>query len=95
MKLFTSKDLEEGKSLDSDMWYMNIEYVGSPYEAFTDIPFISNAQSKTISNESNAIAVFNSEEEALDAFSRIENNEFRINKPNIILTYQGKIINTF
>lgn len=95
MKLFTSKDLEEGKSLDSDKWYMNIKYEGSPYEAFTDIPFISNSQAKIISDEKNAIVVFSSEEEALDSFFRIKNNKYRINKPDIILTYEGKIINNF
>lgn len=73
MTILTPKDLEENKLLpeNSNEWVMYLHHTGTPYEAFSDVPFLTSGQAGQLSEFGTLLILFTDEESALVSFEEV------------------------
>jgi hypothetical protein len=100
MTVFTPEDLNISRFNveETDKWVIVVEYDGTPYEAFQDVPFLTNSQSGDLSEYGALLLIFDDEESATDAFSKIRGKNMKYLeldsecKAQAILIHNGIII---
>lgn len=71
MKFYTPKELENGEAIESDKYYLFLNFQGTPYEAFSVVPFLSNSQAGKLSEFEAAVCSFEDEIIAQNSLNKI------------------------
>ncbi|HSH50738.1 MAG TPA: hypothetical protein VK982_03345 [Bacteroidales bacterium] len=91
MKIFTVSDISDSREYES---ILHVSYIGSPYQAFSDIPFLTNSQSGKISEESIVIIAFEDYIACKKAFDLIKNQKEYLGELDVALIHRGELVDT-